>query len=555
MVALLAKAAGARSCWAGVAGLAGLVLVAAALGLAPARAAAQVGPKQALVVGNAQYPDHPLANPENDAADLTTKLSGIGFAVTTVRNGGRAAMLQAVRQHAARLTRESLSVFYFAGHGVQIAGRNFLVPVDARLERAEDMLTQGVSIDEVIATIAQARPRFNVLILDACRDNPFGDGKIAGLAPLDAPADTLIAFATAPGKVASDGRGRNGLYTSHLLRHVASAERRVEEVFKLVRVGVLEDSSGQQLPWENTALTADLALARFPAAAAPLAPPAPPSATAWIANAGERELRQYLAQNRDPTLREPVTARLVALRAEAPVRREALKLADAPCPGCPRLTPVDPPGPAALWVGTDLVTVAEWGRCVAARACPALPDAPRGEAAAWTPAAGVSAQAAARYLAWLDAQGTGAGWRFRLPTHEEWQRVYRAGFFDERGRALFGAESACRYANLYDQNGAQAQRFDWPSLPCSDGFAEASPVGLFLPSALGLFDVIGNLWQWTASCAEPAPDGACRRQRLAGGSWATGKNWSWERPPTLAAEPDLAAPIFGLRVVATRTAR
>lgn len=526
-------------------------------------AQAQPAHKLAVVIGNADYSTSPLDNPVNDANDLTKQLTGIGFKVDTVRNGSRAAMLAAVQRHAAQLTPQTLSVFYYAGHGMQLGGRNFLVPVDLKLNQADDILTQGVSIDEVIAIIAKARPRYQVLILDACRDNPFGDSKLPGLAPLDAPANTLIAFATAPGKTAEDGRGKNGLYTGHLLRHMGGGDKRVEEVFKLVRVGVLEDSAGRQLPWENTALTGELGLAAFPnsiAATGSAHSPVP----GWVASASDRDLRSYLTQNSDAQLRQPVTARLVQLRAQAPIRKEALALSEQPCPSCPRVTAVELPADSAqglprqtLWVGTDLTTAADWQRCVAAKACAALADAPRADSAeaAWTPAAGVSWKEAQRYLAWLNQQagGTQAAWRYRLPTQDEWQRVYRAGYFDERGKPLFETQSACRYANLYDQNGALVHRFDWPNLPCLDGFAEASPVGLFLPSGHGVFDLIGNLWQWTSSCAQADTAGTgCRRQRLVGGSWATGKNWSWERPPTLAAEADLGAPIFGLRVVATR---
>ncbi len=528
-----------------------------------AAAHGQPAPKLAVVIGNADYSTSPLDNPVNDANDLTRQLSGIGFKVDTVRNGGRAAMLAAVQRHAAQLTPQTLSVFYYAGHGMQLGGRNFLVPVDLKLNRAEDILTQGVSIDEVIAIIAKAKPRYQVLILDACRDNPFGDGKLPGLAPLDAPANTLIAFATAPGKTAEDGRGKNGLYTGHLLRHMGGSDKRVEEVFKLVRVGVLEDSVGRQLPWENTALTGELGLAAFPnpvAGGTAGNSPVP----GWVATANDRELRNYLTQNSDAQLRQPITARLVQLRAQAPILKEALALSEQPCPGCPRVTAVDlPANPAqglprqTLWVGTDLTTAADWQRCAAAKACAPLPDAPRAHRAeaAWTPAGGVSWKETQRYLAWVNQQAaaSAARWRFRLPTQDEWQRIYRGGYFDERGKPLFETQSACRYANLYDQNGALVHRFDWPNLPCLDGFAEASPVGLFLPSGHGLFDLIGNLWQWTSSCAQPESSGnGCRRQRLVGGSWATGKNWSWEQPPTLAAEPDLGAPIFGLRVVATR---
>ena len=520
-----------------------------------APAPAQAATKAALVIGNARYADQPLANPENDARDLSQALQGLGFRATTVLNGTRQAMLDAVRTHAAAVGPGALSVFYFAGHGVQMGGRNFLVPVDAKLQRAEDLLQQGVSLDDVIEAIAKGKPRFHVLILDACRDSPFQDGKVAGLAPLDAPPNTLIAFATSPGKVAADGSGRNGLYTSHLLRHLGGADRRIEEVFKLVRVGVLEDSAGRQLPWENTALTAELGLAAFPQALAERAPPLAAAAPAWIAGASERDLRNYLTQNRDPAVRQPVTARLVRLRSQAPIRREALALAEIPCPGCPRITPVEiaaPGGAKTLWLSTDLVTVREYRGCVAARECPAPPDLPRADApeAETEPVSGISAQAAASFAAWLNRQPS--AYTFRLPTQDEWQRVYRSGYFDERQRPLFETQSACLAANLYDQNGAQAHRFNWSSLPCSDGFHEAAPVGLFLPSANGLFDLIGNLWQWTSSCVATAGGAPCAQQRLVGGSWATGKNWSWEQPPTLSAEADLGAPIFGLRVVATR---
>ena len=523
----------------------------------------QPAPKLAVVIGNAEYAISPLHNPVNDADDLTRQLTGIGFKVDTVRNGGRAAMLAAVQRHAAQLNQQTLSVFYFAGHGMQLGGRNFLVPVDLKLNKADDILTQGVSIDEIIAIIAKAKPRYQVLILDACRDNPFGEGTLPGLAPLDAPVNTLIAFATAPGKTAEDGRGKNGLYTSHLLRHMGGGDKRVEEVFKLVRVGVLEDSAGRQLPWENTALTGELGFAAFPNGIAS------PSAVdvdvpGWVASASDRDLRSYLTQNSDARLRQPITARLMQLRAQAPIRTAALALSEQPCPACPRMTAVELPADSAqglakqtLWLGTDLTTAADWQRCVAAKSCAPLADAPRvgSPEAAWMPASGVSWKEAQRYLAWLNQQaGTDSmKWSYRLPTQNEWQRVYRSGYFDERGKPIFESQSACRYANLYDQNGALVNRFDWPNLPCLDGFAEASPVGFFLPSGHGVFDLIGNLWQWTSSCAQPEPSGVgCRRQRLVGGSWATGKNWSWEQPPTLAAEADLGAPIFGLRVVATR---
>ncbi|MFO1269167.1 MAG: caspase family protein [Rubrivivax sp.] len=539
-------------------------LVAALISLCAGAAFAQPGPgsKHALLIGNAQYAQSPLRNPENDARDLGEALRGLGFEVTVLLNATRAQMLEGTARFARRLDRNALSLVYFGGHGVQVGGRNFVLPIlpANALKSGDDLATQAVSLEVMMAPLASARPRFNLVVLDACRDNPFGDGRQrGGLAPLDAPPNTLVAFATSPGKVAFDGEGRNGTYTAHLLRHIGKRELRIEEVFKLVRAGVLEESRGRQLPWENTALVGELALAAYPqplpTAAAVAAPEGP---LAWVRDAAEPELRRFLGENRDSRTRAVVLQRLVALREKAPIRAEALALSERPCEGCPRMRALDSlPGPgagtaaAALWVGADLVTAAELRRCIAARACAAPVDLAL--AADWDPAQGVSAEVAQQYVAWLNALPSAqrAGLRFFLPSEAQWLAVYRASFFREDGRPLFEGRSACRVANLYDESGQAANRFGWEALACNDGFAEASPVGLFSPSLQGLFDLVGNVWQWTSTCTDMQAAG-CRAFRLVGGSWATGGHWSWAEPPRLAAEPELGAPIFGLRVFAQK---
>ncbi|MBL8288967.1 MAG: caspase family protein [Rubrivivax sp.] len=534
-------------------------LCGASLALAQGGAATAVGSKHALLIGNAQYAQSPLRNPENDARDLGEALRALGFEVTVLLNATRAQMLEATARFARRLDRNALSLVYFGGHGVQVGGRNFVLPIlpANALKSGDDLPAQAVSLEAMMAPLASARPRFNLVVLDACRDNPFGDGRQrGGLAPLDAPPNTLVAFATSPGKVAFDGEGRNGTYTAHLLRHIGKRELRIEEVFKLVRAGVLEESRGRQLPWENTALVGELALAAYPqplpTAAAVAAPEGP---LAWVRDAAEPELRRFLGENRDSRTRAVVLQRLVALREKAPIRAEALALSERPCEGCPRMRALELPGAgtatAPLWVGADLVTTAELRRCIAARACAAPADLAL--AADWDPAQGVSAEVAQQYVGWLDALPAArrAGLRFFLPSEAQWLAVYRASFFREDGRPLFEGRSACRVANLYDESGAAANRFGWEALGCNDGFAEASPVGLFSPSLQGLFDLVGNVWQWTSTCTDPQSAG-CRQYRLVGGSWATGGHWSWAEPPRLAAEPELGAPIFGLRVFAQK---
>ena len=170
-------------------------------------------------------------------------------------------MAAAVQSHVAEVAkRKSVGLFYYAGHGVQLAWRNYMLPVDAEVETIADIQRQGVEVNSLLEGLGRAGTAMNVIILDACRDNPFGhlqgvDQK--GLSQMDAPRDTLLAYATSPGHVASDGAGTNGLYTENLLREIAVREAKIEDVFKRVRLGVRRQSNGAQIPWESTSLEDD----------------------------------------------------------------------------------------------------------------------------------------------------------------------------------------------------------------------------------------------------------------------------------------------------------
>ncbi len=218
-------------------------------------------PKVALVIGNSNYNNSPLTNPVNDARAIGTALRNSGFDVTTkvdVPRGELAAAVQAYTQ--ALASRQAVGVFYFAGHGLQLAWRNYMVPVDANLNAVADIQKQCVELADLVGGIAKANNPLNIVILDACRDNPFGNLTGAdqkGLSQTDAPPSTLLAYATAPGNVASDGTGVNGLYTEHLLKEIAVPEAKVEDVFKRVRLQVRRRTNGQQIPWESTSLEED----------------------------------------------------------------------------------------------------------------------------------------------------------------------------------------------------------------------------------------------------------------------------------------------------------
>lgn len=217
-------------------------------------------PRTALVIGNGRYRDAPLKNPANDAGAIAENLKKLGFDVTSQLDGGKAAMENAIRGYGERLARsKGVGLFYFAGHGLQVSWRNFLVPVDASLAGADDIPRQTVDLVALLGNIGKAGNPMNIVILDACRDNPFGgelkSGK--GLSQMDAPIGTLLAYATAPGNVASDGGGENGLYTAHLLREMPTPEAKIEDVFKRVRLAVRRASNGRQIPWESTSLEED----------------------------------------------------------------------------------------------------------------------------------------------------------------------------------------------------------------------------------------------------------------------------------------------------------
>lgn len=218
-------------------------------------------PKIALVVGNSKYRDTPLRNPANDAKAVGDALTASGFAVTTKLDATRAEMAVAVQDYVKALAaKKCVGLFYYAGHGVQLDWKNYMLPVDAEVDSVEDVQKQAVEVNSLLQGLTRAANPLNVIILDACRDNPFGKARQPaqkGLSQMDAPVHTLLAYATSPGNVASDGEGANGLYTENLLREIKVPEAKIEEVFKRVRLGVRVKSRGAQIPWESTSLEED----------------------------------------------------------------------------------------------------------------------------------------------------------------------------------------------------------------------------------------------------------------------------------------------------------
>jgi len=217
----------------------------------------------ALVIGNGRYASSPLINPPNDAQLIASTLSSLGFDVISRRNSNQTEMKRAIQEFGVRLEQagpNAVGLFYYAGHGVQLNGGNFLIPVGANIARDSDVEIEAVSADWVMQQMRYARNRLNIVILDACRNNPFARSLRSadrGLAKMDAPAGVMIAYSTAPGDVASDGTGSNSPYSEALAKAMRENNQPIEQVFKRTRIAVMAMTSSRQTPWESSSLTGD----------------------------------------------------------------------------------------------------------------------------------------------------------------------------------------------------------------------------------------------------------------------------------------------------------
>ncbi len=215
----------------------------------------------ALVIGNGNYKQAPLENPANDARAIAKSLKESGFSVTEVIDQDREQMKAAVLAFSSLLqVSKQPGLFYFAGHGVQLDWRNYLLPVNQPFNSADDVRAHALDITDLTRGFQTAKNGTNIIILDACRDNPFAsNGTVPkGLTQMDAPTNTFLAYATAPGQTARDaGSGANGLYTENLLKEITREGAKIEDIFKRVRLNVRLQSNGEQIPWETTSLEND----------------------------------------------------------------------------------------------------------------------------------------------------------------------------------------------------------------------------------------------------------------------------------------------------------
>lgn len=317
---------------------------------------AQVSPaaakRVALVIGNAAYAHTPkLDNPKNDAADMAAALKALGFEVIEGLDLHKAAFDRKIREFADALSGAEVGLFFYAGHGLQVAGQNYLVPIDAELTTASALDFEMVRLDLVHRTM-ERETKTNVLFLDACRNNPLARNLArtmgtrsteigSGLAKMEAGVGTLISYSTQPGNVALDGRGRNSPFAGSLVRHMRGSSDDLSALLIAVRNDVMKETSGKQVPWEHSSLTGRIWF-RGPA---PMAVPTVlrlnDAAQMWERIKGSNDIADFEAFRKLFGAANPDLDQLAASRIAALKRSEKPKT--APLPTVP--SAIKPAGP------------------------------------------------------------------------------------------------------------------------------------------------------------------------------------------------------------------
>jgi formylglycine-generating enzyme required for sulfatase activity len=445
--------------------LALFVLASLVLGLS---ASAFAERRVALIIGNGAYKTAPLKNPANDARDMAAALRSVGFEVILRENAGLRQMNEAIDQFWGSLKKGGVGLFFFAGHGMQVAGENFLVPVDARVALEKDVQYECINAGKVLGRMEDAGNGLNIVILDACRNNPFARsfrGESRGLAKMDAPSGSLVAFATAPGDVAADGAGKNGLYTSHLLRNLRTPGLTIENVLKHTRIGVAADSAKlgkRQTPWESSSLMGDFFFAGPGSDQAAPALLVPGQQLALGAGPKQEPLAPPVEPKAGDSWTDPATGMEFKW-----VPAGSFEM------GCGSWTsdcdsyekPLHSVRLSGFWLGKFEVTQGQWQRVMGNNPS----DSKYGDN---YPVERVSWNDAKEFISKLNAQGS---IKFRLPTEAEWEYAARSGGRPEK------------YAG-----GDDLDRVAWYTSNSGDS---THAVGTKAPNGLGLYDMSGNVWE------------------------------------------------------------
>ncbi len=467
---------------------------------------------------------------------MSAVLRRLGFDVIEKINLGLAGMNEAIETFGERIQPGGVALFYYAGHGMQVSGANYLIPVDANINKENEIRYKSVDAGLVLAKMESAKSDVNIAIMDACRDNPFARSfrsTARGLAQVDAPSGTLIAFATGPGKTAADGEGRNGVYTEALMEALESPGVPLEHVFKQVRKLVLDKTGSVQTPWESSSLVGDFyfippsgselrpASTQVTIVPRPQASPPPPA--------------------RSDTLTDPTTGMEFLL-----VNAGCFQMGDTFGDGEEDEKPVHEVCVNDIYMGKHEVTKGQFNTFVQATGYRTEAEQGKGcfvwdgskwkedRSASWRsfgswqddshPVVCVTHSDGRAFADWVSGK---LNRHVRLPTEAEWEYAARSGGKGQKYSGGFNLDAVGWYK---DNSGMRT-----------------NPVGRKEANGLGLFDMTGNVWEWCSDWYDKTYYGSSPKDNPQGPSSGSdrvgrGGGWGSEVASTRAASRNYIAP-------------
>ena len=517
-------------------------------------------PRYALIIGNSAYQQNgwQLANPARDARLMADTLGQVGFSVDLLIDGSEEQMEQAFAAHGARLKAagpDAVGLIYYAGHGVQSQGLNYLVPVDANARSEQDIWRQAPRLGDALRYVEDAGNAVNFVILDACRDNPLPSATrsaAGGLAEVKPARGLLISYSTAPGYVAYDGEGGNSTFALALAETLAQENLIAEQVFKRVADRVHQSTNGLQTPFYNSGLTgADFCFAGCSGAPAPQPQPVRtrPNIPAMGARGSSRAVGEdgeaVDAASDVPAFTQVSTLLRQAAFTAAAAGGDITERKFRDCTDCPEMVAI-PAGSFLMgspetetgrksnegpqWqVSVDTfaasateISWAEINACIADDGCTGNGAAAETRSEQWEmgglPVINITWKEAMDYIAWLNSKVQGEP--YRLLSEAEWEYAARAGSTGpfHTGDTLTSTQANFNAIRRY--NGSDSG--DWPRRPM--------PVGHYPPNGFGLHEMHGNVAEWTADCgvrsylgrtgkAGVYDETGCRSRAIRGGSW------------------------------------